>query len=168
MAATTSSLVGRDTESGLITGERLLEDVDRMIADAVRFGRSMSLAVACLDGDDTAPDSDDVVRVADVLQSGIRTCDLAGRMDDGAFMLVLTATNLSAAVTPLTRLQQAVVALPSPQAGQLQLAVGVASLNGLMSVEDLVVRAIGLADQATEWGPSMMCLDPQPSGASAA
>ncbi len=155
--------MGRDSESGLITGERLLDDVDRMIADAVRFGRPLSVAVAGLSAEGGPPDAADILRVAGLIQSGVRTCDLAGRLDDGMFLLALSGTPARAAVTPLTRLQQEVAELAPATSGGLRVAVGVAALSGLMSMEELVVRAIGLSDQAQQRGPGMMCLDPEPA-----
>jgi diguanylate cyclase (GGDEF)-like protein len=157
----------REPVTGLMTGELLLEGIDRMIADAVRFGRPLTVAVAHVDGADEVrrtlgPAALDrvLVQVTRLMLADLRTCDLIGRLDAGQLMMVLSATSIQSAMLPLRRLQQAVrsAAPPSPVSPPTTLSVGLCGLQGLMSVDEMVYDAIRAARKAAAGGGDVVAI----------
>jgi diguanylate cyclase (GGDEF)-like protein len=154
----------RDPLTGLVTGERLLEDIDRMIADAVRFRRPLTVAAVQVDdvdgllADGGRPALDCVqVHLAGVIGSMVRATDLVGRLDDGQFLIAMTATTPEAALLPVQRMQAAVDATPVAAAAvtrAVSVSVGLAGLRGLMAVDELVWAAVRVVGEAAADGPS--------------
>ncbi len=165
----------RDPLTGLVSGERLLEDIDRMIADAVRFHRPLTVAVVTIDDADGLLDrigqaGMDCVhaQVAGLVIDGLRTTDLVGRLSEGQLVLAMTATTPQAALLPIRRLQEAVRSAPSatPLSRQpVTVSVGVCELTGLMAVDELVWSAMKAAEEAGRTAVSGLVLAGAHTGA---
>lgn len=136
-----------DPLTGLPHGERLLEEVDRHLADAIRFARSFSVAVVEVEGlDQLRADRGDaiadswLIHVSGVMTSCLRAADLLGRLVDGQFLIAMPGTDGRSATLAAQRIQGRLD--HEPYKGQrIVVSIGVAPLRGLMSVDELVFTA---------------------------
>lgn len=147
----------RDPLTGLVMGERLLEDADTFLADAVRFGRPLTVAVA--DVDDFArinaargPAVADaiLVHIAQVLQQQLRASDMVGRLGGDEFLMIMPGTGPDPALIAVRRIQERLQRNPCTTGDgrriHASISVGIAGLRGLMAIDELVLQA----DQAME------------------
>ena len=153
----------RDPLTGLAMGERLLEDTDTFIADAVRFGRPLTVAIADIDGfgklnTDRGPALADaiLVHIAGRLEEELRSSDLVGRLGSDEFLMVMPGTGADHALIAVRRIQERLqrlpYALPDGRRIHASICVGVAGLQGLMAVDELVFEADKALERARRQG----------------
>lgn len=142
----------RDPLTGLVMGERLLEDTDNFLADAIRFGRPMTVAVADVDGftrinAERGPAMADaiLIHIAGLLEEELRASDLVGRLGDDEFLMVMPGTGQDHATIAVRRIQHRLQRTPYPLPDgrriHASVSVGIAGLEGLMAVDELVFQA---------------------------
>lgn len=141
----------RDPLTGLPSGESLLAEVDRFLADAIRFTRAFSVGLVQIDGlqacrirEGSAVADSMVIHVAGVMGECLRTSDLLGRLDDDQMLIAMPGTDVGSAHMAVDRISQQLRATPcriGHRDRQISATVGLASLFGLMSVDELVYRA---------------------------
>lgn len=144
--------------TGLFRREAILDQLQREVERARRYGRPFSVAMADLDHFKTINDrfghlaGDTVLaRVAQTLSSSIRFSDAIGRYGGEEFLLLLPETDLAGAVAVSEKIRRQVealrVAVPSGAALNLTVSIGVASLDpALAQQENAATALIGLAD----------------------
>jgi diguanylate cyclase (GGDEF)-like protein len=144
--------------TGLYRREVILEQLQREVERARRYGRPLAVAMADLDHFKSINDrhghlaGDTVlVRVAQVLTGTIRFSDAIGRYGGEEFLLLLPETELAGAVAVAEKIRRQVEGLRvSVAAGihvQLTLSLGVAALEPAMArQEDAATALIALAD----------------------
>lgn len=150
----------RDDLTGLPCGERLLEEVDRFLADAIRFRRPLTVALAELDDVDVSGQALDagladahLLHTAGLMSQCLRTSDVLGRLDGRQLLVVMPGTAADAARQAVRRIQARLAEVPMHGVG-LQLSVGMAALSGLMAVDELVFEADSALHTARAAGPS--------------
>ncbi len=148
---------GDDPTTGLPVAERLLEIVDTFVADAIRFGRPLTVALVTVDGVEGAEEATVerlVLGVARLLQKGVRTSDIMGRLGN-QLLIAMPGTSGAQALRAVQRLQAVV---PGSGASPV-VTVGLATLRGLMSVDELVFTADRACQAALAQGPGGVLLE---------
>ncbi|NOX26404.1 MAG: GGDEF domain-containing protein [Deltaproteobacteria bacterium] len=121
-----------DSLTGLANRRVFNERISTIIAQAKRHGHPVSLA--CLDLDKFKQINDthghavgDMVlqRIADVMKSMIRDCDVLARTGGDEFVLILPDTNIKDATVLAERLCRAVDKLDLPAAGSARLGISI-------------------------------------------
>lgn len=159
-------VVAEEPQAGVAAGEQLLHEVDTFVADAIRFGRPLSLAMVQVEGvagcrtqgaDDQAEQLlDKVVRL---LQDAVRTSDVLGRLEDH-LVIAMPGTDGRHASRAVRRLQAGLTARRHAVEGApVQLTVGLSVLRGLMSVDELVFNADVALAEARDRSPGAVVVD---------
>jgi diguanylate cyclase (GGDEF)-like protein len=138
-----------DSLTGLANRRAFDEIADRELARAQRSGAPLTLVFADLDGFKEVNDKhghvlgDDYLRrVAETLQTMLRTGDMGFRWGGDEFALLLPDTDLAAAEPVCARLGGVVAATLEETAGvRLTLSFGIAQFDEDMTVKDLVSAA---------------------------
>lgn len=144
--------------TGLFRREAILEQLQREVERARRYGRPFSIAMADLDHFKSINDryghlaGDTVLaRVAQTLSSTIRFSDAIGRYGGEEFLLLFPETDLAGAVTVAEKIRRQVeglrVVVPSGLPLGLTLSLGVATLDvAAASRDDAATALVGEAD----------------------
>jgi diguanylate cyclase (GGDEF)-like protein len=139
--------------TGLLRREAILEQLDRELARALRYGRPLTIAMADLDHFKAINDrhghlAGDALlrRVAQVLAAGLRGTDWIGRYGGEEFLLVLPETDMAGGAAVAEKIRALVqgtwVETENGEAFRATLSIGLASLAGLgMTGRDLVAAA---------------------------
>lgn len=156
----------RDSLTGLPVGEQLLQDVDRFLADAIRFNRPLSVALVTIDGLDEvrAARGDGVgdsvlIHAAGLLGQVLRTSDVLGRLGGDQLLLAMPGTDAEPAAQAARRIQAHLAQSPYvSSAGRFAVdaTIGLSSLSGLMAVDELVFQADGALAEAVRRGPAAL------------
>ncbi len=129
--------------TGLLRREALLEQLDRELERALRYGRPLTVAMADLDHFKAINDrhghlAGDALlrRVAQVLADGLRSSDWIGRYGGEEFLLVLPETDLAGGAAVAEKLRSRVqgTQVEAEEGGgsfSATLSIGLASLSGL-------------------------------------
>lgn len=125
-----------DGLTGLLTRTEFRHAADRALALTCRTGRPASVVLVDLDlfkqvNDNWGHPTGDavLVAVANVLQAGVRTTDLVGRLGGEEFIVLLPSTDLQAALALAEHLREQVGALSCPPVTvPISASLGVASL----------------------------------------
>ncbi|WP_157965541.1 GGDEF domain-containing protein [Euzebya rosea] len=170
LAAVASS---RDPLTGLPVGEPLLQAADRVLADAIRFGRPLTVGLLEVHGLDgvRGAHGDGVgdgvmIHVTGLLVACLRTSDLLGRLGGDQLLVAMPGTDATSAMHAARRIQDALQARPctvGEVVRSLEVTVGLAALSGLMAVDELVFRADAALATARTKGPSGLHLMPEPA-----
>ena len=170
LAAVASS---QDPLTGLPVGEPLLQAADRVLADAIRFGRPLTMGLLEVHGLDglRATHGDGVgdgvmIHVTGLLVACLRTSDLLGRLAGDQLLVAMPGTDAASAMHAARRIQDALHEQPcavgeAPRT--LEVTIGLAALAGLMAVDELVFRADSALMAARVKGPSGLHLMPEPA-----
>jgi diguanylate cyclase (GGDEF)-like protein len=145
--------------TGLLRREAILEQLDRELDRAQRYGRPLTIAMADLDHFKEINDrhghlaGDTLLRrIAQVLAGGLRSTDWVGRYGGEEFLLVLPETDIlgAAAVAEKirTRVQRTVVPIEDGAIARVTISIGLASLaevlpreGGRLTARDLIAAA---------------------------
>jgi diguanylate cyclase (GGDEF)-like protein len=134
--------------TGLLRREAILEQLDRELARALRYGRPLTLAMADLDHFKRVNDrhghlaGDSLLRrIAQVLAAGLRGTDWIGRYGGEEFLLLLPETDLEGAAAVAEKIRHQVQGTPVPLEGGAAIHVTVSI--GLGSLSDLLQGAPG-------------------------
>ena len=132
----------RDSLTGLLRREAILERLDAELLRALRYGRPLAIGLADLDHFKSVNDrfghltGDSVLKgVAQVLQRGLRAADHVGRYGGEEFLLVLPEADLAGAVAVAEKVRAVVEQerFASESGGEVRLTVSI----GLATLEDL-------------------------------
>lgn len=128
-----------DTATGLPNRARFMEDLNRCIAAAVRYGEPLGLLVAQIDD---GPDEDDERTVGEALLRLVRVSDVVARIAPGRFALILPRTGAVGA---------ALVAARVSELEGYELALGNATLTADLATAD---ELLALAEASLGERPS--------------
>lgn len=153
------ALTLRDSLTGLYTHRAFQERLREECARALRYGQSMSLLIADIDGFATVnydlgyQVGDDILRrisgvlVEDGSVDHVRGSDIVARYSGEEFVLLLPETGKAGALTKAARLRDAVAMADLPGGRHLSMSIGVASLpddaadpEGLLTAAEAAVR----------------------------
>ncbi len=144
--------------TGLFRREAILEQLQREVERARRYGRPLAVAMADLDHFKSINDrhghlaGDTVLaRVAQVLSGAIRFSDAIGRYGGEEFLVLLPETELAGAITVAEKIRRQVervrVSVSSGVHVELTMSLGVAALDPAMArQEDAATALIAQAD----------------------
>lgn len=148
----------RDSLTGLLRREAILDRLDRELRRAQRFNRHLTIGMADLDHFKNVNDRyghlvGDLMlkQVASALSRGLRATDLVGRYGGEEFLVVLTETDLKGAFTVADKARRLVEEIEVPAAGGLAkvtLSIGLAGREQLAA--DRQPSATALIDQADQ------------------
>jgi len=134
--------------TGLLRREAILEQLDRELARALRYGRPLTLAMADLDHFKRVNDrhghlAGDALlrRIAQTLAGGLRGTDWIGRYGGEEFLLLLPETDLEGAAAVAEKIRHQVQGTPVPLEGGAAIHVTVSI--GLGSLSDVLQGAPG-------------------------
>ena len=127
--------------TGLLRREAILEQLDRELERALRYGRPLTVAMADLDHFKAINDrhghlaGDSLLRrMAQVIAGGLRGTDWIGRYGGEEFLLVLPETGMEGAAAVAEKIRHAVQGTPVPlddgAAARATVSIGLASLDG--------------------------------------
>ena len=141
--------VSIDPLTGVANRRRLDDELDRLVAQARRYGQPFSVVLLDLDcfkdiNDNHGHEVGDqvLVETVDRLQAVIRSADLLGRWGGEEFLLLAAHTDHQAACALAERCRSAIASSPMPQAGvTVTASLGVASLGPDDDVRALLRRA---------------------------
>ena len=129
--------------TGLLRREAILEQLDRELERALRYGRPLTVAMADLDHFKRINDrhghlAGDALlrRIAQVLAGGLRGTDWIGRYGGEEFLLVLPETGMEGAAAVAEKIRRQVEGTPVPldeegTAARVTISIGLASLSGI-------------------------------------
>ncbi len=107
----------RDSLTGLLRREAALDELHREVRRALRFGRSLTLAMADLDHFKEVNDrhghlTGDLLlrRVADTLTAGLRSTDIVGRFGGEEFLVVFPEADMVGAIQGAEKVREMVAA----------------------------------------------------------
>lgn len=156
----------RDSLTGLPFGEQLLQEVDRFVADAIRFHRPLTVALVAVDGlsEVRAARGDGIgdsllIHAAGLLSQCLRTSDILGRLGADQLLVAMPGTDAEPAAHAARRIQAHLAQTPYESAvGSFAVAatIGLSSLIGLMAVDELVFQADGALNEAARRGPAAL------------
>lgn len=147
-----------DGLTGLLRRERILEQLERELARALRYNRPLSVGMADIDHFKAVNDAyghlvgDSLLSlVARTLSSGLRSTDAVGRYGGEEFLLLLPETDAAGALVVAEKLRHLVEGLELRTAEgdtlRATISIGLASLDELARGEPVTVATfIGLAD----------------------
>lgn len=147
-----------DGLTGLLRRERILEQLERELARALRYNRPLSVGMADIDHFKAVNDAyghlvgDSLLSlVARALSSGLRSTDAVGRYGGEEFLLLLPETDAAGALVVAEKLRHLVEELELRTAEgetlRATISIGLASLDELARGEPVTAAAlIGLAD----------------------
>jgi diguanylate cyclase (GGDEF)-like protein len=127
--------------TGLLRREAILEQLDRELERALRYGRPLTIAMADLDHFKQINDrhghlaGDSLLRhIATVLAGGLRGTDWIGRYGGEEFLLVLPETGMAGAAAVAEKIRHQVQGTPVPVDGgppaRVTISIGLAGLSG--------------------------------------
>ena len=172
-------LASTDALTGLANRRHVEQMLDRMFAEASRYGSDLACLMIDLDAFKELNDSlghqmgDRVLQATGrVLAANCRRSDIAGRYGGDEFVLLLPHTSPEVAEQVARRIQHqfhTTVRSVAPGAGQCNMSIGLAcmSLNRPASAEQLVTRADAALYKAKRDGKARIELAAQPGGANA-
>ena len=148
-----------DALTGLNNRRKLDEALKNEIDRAQRYKNTFSIILLDIDNFKEVNDTyghlvgDDVLkRLTQVLKSGLRQTDIAGRWGGDEFLILLPLQSRGFAVMFAERLHAAIVAIQVPEVGSVTSSFGVAELVSGDSVEGLINRADAALYRAKEQG----------------
>jgi diguanylate cyclase (GGDEF)-like protein len=126
--------------TGLLRREAILEQLDRELERALRYGRPLTVAMADLDHFKAINDrhghlaGDSLLRrIAQVIAGGLRGTDWIGRYGGEEFLLVLPETGMEGAAAVAEKIRRSVQGTPVPlddgTAARATVSIGLASLD---------------------------------------
>jgi diguanylate cyclase (GGDEF)-like protein len=144
--------------TGLLRREAILEQLDRELERAQRYGRPLTVAMADLDYFKEINDryghlaGDTLLKaISQVASEGLRSADLIGRYGGEEFLLVLPETEIDGAVTVAEKIralvQETAVPMDDGDLACVTISIGLASLReaagrqGHVTVRDLIAAA---------------------------
>jgi len=127
--------------TGLLRREAILEQLDRELERALRYGRPQTVAMADLDHFKAINDrhghlaGDSLLRrIAQVIAGGLRGTDWIGRYGGEEFLLVLPETGMEGAAAVAEKIRRSVQGTPVPlddgTPARATVSIGLASLDG--------------------------------------
>ncbi len=127
--------------TGLLRREAILEQLDRELERALRYGRPLTVAMADLDHFKAINDrhghlaGDSLLRrIAQVIAGGLRGTDWIGRYGGEEFLLVLPETGMEGAAAVAEKIRHSVQGTPVPlddgTPARATVSIGLASLDG--------------------------------------
>ena len=127
--------------TGLLRREAILEQLDRELERALRYGRPLTVAMADLDHFKAINDrhghlaGDSLLRrIAQVIAGGLRGTDWIGRYGGEEFLLVLPETGMEGAAAVAEKIRHTVQGTPVPlddgTPARATVSIGLASLDG--------------------------------------
>lgn len=157
----------RDPLTGMHNRRFILEQLDRLNAQAKRYGNTFSLALIDLDHFKSVNDTyghqaaDSVLcTLADLIRDDLRDADISARYGEEEFMVLLPETDSEAAVHTINRLRQRFT--ESRVAGikrSLTLSAGVMSWEAGLSLEQLIFKTDQRLAMAKYAGRNQVCGD---------
>ena len=157
-------LARTDPVTGVANARHLVEETDRQIAGARRYGHPLALAYVDLDNfkavNDTLGHStgDLLLReVAMTLERNARPTDIVARLGGDEFAILLPHTDAAAGVTALTRMRTQLLAQMSERGWAVTVSVGIAEMNDhITTVDELVATADALMYDAKRAGKDLI------------
>jgi diguanylate cyclase (GGDEF)-like protein len=127
--------------TGLLRRETILEQLDRELERALRYGRPLTIAMADLDHFKQVNDryghlAGDALlrRVAQVIAGGLRSTDWVGRYGGEEFLLLLPETDMAGAAAVAEKIRHLVEGTPVPvengPPARVTLSIGLGALSG--------------------------------------
>ena len=136
--------------TGLLRREAILEQLDRELERALRYGRPLTLAMADLDHFKAVNDrhghlaGDSLLRrIAQVVAGGLRSTDRIGRYGGEEFLLLLPETDIAGAAAVAEKIRELVEGTPVPVDDGAPIRVTVSI--GLGTLSDFVTPAAATA-----------------------
>ena len=145
--------------TGLLRREAILEQLDRELERALRYGRPLTVAMADLDHFKAINDrhghlaGDSLLRcISQVIAGGLRGTDWIGRYGGEEFLLVLPETGMEGAAAVAEKIRHAVQGTPVPlddgTPARATVSIGLASLDGTGQGKILGRDLIAAADRS--------------------
>ena len=145
--------------TGLLRREAILEQLDRELERALRYGRPLTVAMADLDHFKAINDrhghlaGDSLLRrMAEVIAGGLRGTDWIGRYGGEEFLLVLPETGMEGAAAVAEKIRCSVQGTPVPlddgPPARATVSIGLASLDGAGQGKILGRDLIAAADRS--------------------
>ncbi|MDB2449028.1 sensor domain-containing diguanylate cyclase [bacterium] len=155
----------RDALTGLHNRRYVLEQLDRLNAQAKRYGNTFSLALIDLDHFKSVNDTyghhtaDEVLRsLATLIRSNLRDADITARYGEEEFMVLLPETDIEAAVHTINRLRQRFNESRIPGIKRsLTLSAGVMRWEPGLSLEQLIFKTDQRLAMAKYAGRNQVC-----------
>ncbi len=155
----------RDYLTGLFTRRELFERAREEVAEAKRYGHSLSVVMVDFDhfkriNDEFGHDVGDVVltEIGSILGQSTRKPDVAGRYGGEEFVLVLPETNLKKTVTLMKRISRGISKNPVLGRFGMTMSAGCTEINPQNSTaESLIKEADAAMYVAKELGRNRLC-----------
>lgn len=155
----------RDALTGLHNRRFVLEHLERLNAQAKRYGNSFSIALVDLDHFKSVNDTygheaaDRVLcTLADLIRDDLREADVTARYGEEEFMILLPETGMEAAVYTIDRLRQRFTESRVPGIKRsLTLSAGVMSWEPGLSLEQLIFKTDERLSMAKYAGRNQVC-----------
>ena len=149
-----------DHLTGVFSQSHTLFLLDNEIHRARRYGTPFTVALVNIDSQGTLSDHEALAAVGRVLGESLREIDVAGRIGDNEFLLILPNVALHEAMIGLERLRLGIEAqaLPDSAGNKITICGGVSEYTGENSAP-MIEHCRSLLEHAKEKGGNRFCLD---------